>query len=353
MSAEVAAATAMAFDEPVAEPAPAVSAMAAAADFAVEAAAPSFAMEAPQSFEAAAAPAFGVEASTPAFGIEEAHFPALEMPSLDLTPSAEPLPSLEAAMAAAPPAEFEATSAPQVGDIAVSQAAELEVQSSSGDAVIAQDPALVTNADEMSQFATSVGVEHPEEIVVGIAMPGLTAEEAPPEEIPQEQAEDFPAPPPDLGYMNTIKMPAYAEPAPVESAPESVGGELRPPSTAEMDMQNAFAAGSFGAAAAPALEPALEPAAAEPELEPSHDHLVAQFQAELDQAHEEREAMGLNTPIAEEVALSEASMPPAPEVSASQLDEERIAAAVNRALDKYKEGLRAELIATIVRELKG
>jgi hypothetical protein len=61
----------------------------------------------------------------------------------------------------------------------------------------------------------------------------------------------------------------------------------------------------------------------------------------------------LNTPIAEEVALTEASMPPAPEVPASQLDEERIAAAVNRALDKYKEGLRAELIATIVRELKG
>jgi len=351
MSAEVAAAPAMAFDEP--EHA-AAAAMEAPSDFAVVAAAPSLEIEAAHTFEAVAAPAFAMEAAAaPAFGIEEAHAPvAFGATPLDFTLSTEPLPSLEATISDAPPAEFEATSAPQVGEIAITQAAELEVQSSSGDAVIAQDPALVTNADEMSQFVTSVGVDHPEEIVVGIAMPGLTGDEAPPAEIPQEVGVDFPPPPPDLGYMNTVKMPAYGEgepvasAAPVEAVSGPVGAEHRRPTTVEMDMQNAFTVGSFAAAA-----PALEPTGVEPEA--SHDHLVAQFQAELDQAHEEREAMGMNAPIAEEVALTEASMAPAPEIPAAQLDEERIAAAVNRALDKYKEGLRAELIATIVRELKG
>ena len=349
MSAEVAAAPAMAFDEPVDVPAAATMA---ATDFTVETAAPSFGVEAPSPFEAEATPAFGLEAAAPAFGIEEIHPPALELPSLDLSPSPEPLPSFDAALSAAPPAEFEATSAPQVGEIATSLAPELEVQTSSGEAVMAQDPALVTNADEMSQFATSVGVEHPEEVVVGIAMPGLTAEEAPVEVVPQEVAADFAPPTPDLSNLDTVKIPAFVDAATMAAPEASPTAEEPGRSRAvEVEMQSAFSAGSFGAAAAPALEPVPEAPAVEPE--PAPDHLVAQFQAELDQAHEEREAMGLNTPIAEEVVLTEASMPSAPETSASQLDEERIAAAVNRALEKYKEGLRAELIATIVRELKG
>ena len=356
MPAEMAAAPALGFDEPMAEPSPAPA-------FAAEAhAAPAFGVEAVPAFESAPA----------AFGMEETPAPSFEPSAgVELTPSTEPLPSLEAAIASAVPAGFEPTSAQHVGDIAVPQAAELEVQASAGDAVIAQDPALVTNADEMSQFATKMGEEHPEEIPVGIAMPGLTAEEnpSPESESALEPISDFP-PPPDLGYISTMKIPAYHEPEPIAEASVPSVEEHR--TTQEMDIQHAVATGSFGAAAAPAPEAEPEPAAVaetEPAIEPAlehpaatpppiPEHLVAQFAAELDQAHQEREAREAEeaTTIdahADEGQITESIMTAAPEVPASQLDEERIATAVNRALEKYKDGLRAELIATIIRELKG
>lgn len=371
MSAEVAAAPALGFDEPMSAPPPAS---------AEELAAPAFAIDAPV---AEGVPAFGVEAPSfeatpPAFGLEEAAAPPLEASAgLELTPSTEPLPSLDAMVMSAPPAEFEATSAQQVGDIAIAQAAELEVQASAGDAVIAQDPALVTDADEMSQFVTTVGVEHPDETPVGIAMPGLSADETPaevaaiPEETPAVDSisEFLPPPPPDLGYISTMKMPALhepepaAEPAPVaESAAPGVEGHR---TTQEMDVQHTIAAAGSFAAAAAAPAPAVEAESeAIPEPPPEHphatpppipDHLVAQFAAELDQVHQEREALGEaaeQAPV-DEGPVTESIMAAAPDVPASQLDEERIATAVNRALEKYKEGLRAELIATIIRELKG
>src|SRR6185437_15011346 len=98
------------------------------------------------------------------------------------------------------------------------------------------------------------------------------------------------------------------------------------PTEIEMDMQRAFAVSSSGAAVAPA--PELEPP---PANAPIPEELVAQFAAELDQAHQEREAMGETLPV-EEAPLTESSMEAVKEIPASQMDEEKIAAAVNRAL---------------------
>jgi CheY-like chemotaxis protein len=321
VSDEIASAPALGFDEtpsqPAPQPVPLVEPAAPASAFAVD------------------APAFGAEANT-ASAFDATPAPMEWEPSSAASPvESAPLP--EAPAEIAPPAELEFTSAPQVGEVKIERAAELEVTSSTGDIVVAQDPALVTNADEMSQFATSVGVENPEEIVVGIAMPGLTGAEEPP--APDE------APPADAA-PDTVRMPAYEEPAPPA---------IEQPAPVEVDMQRAFSAGSRVAAAAPApfVEPEPPPAHPAADTAPMPDHLVAQFAAELDKVHLEREAMARANPPVEEAASIESSMEVAAEIPASQLDEERIAAAVNRALEKYKDGLREELIATIIRELKG
>ncbi len=381
MPAEIAAAPALGFDDAIGEPS--------VAPPAIEE--PALAPPAPETL-----PSFGVEAPV---GYVPGGATVEFEPSptaLDLSPSAEALPSLDAAAALVPPAEFEATSAQLVGEIAVNQAAELEVQTSAAEEFVAQDPALVTNPDEMAQFTTTVGADHPEEIPVGIAMPGLTAEEVPMTD--QAGAEVAPtteeaSPPVDPANITTMKMPAYQEaPVVAQSMVSSIlarwgAGEIEPlaqspapaieePNKAfsEMYTEGAVTTGSAAAAApAPVHESSAETestAVAEPEAvtEPQVEHpaappppipddLVQQFAAELDQAHEEREARE----HAEEQLVSEAHVDGGPvtesvlaqEVPASQLDEERIAAAVNRALEKYKDGLRAELIATIIRELKG
>jgi CheY-like chemotaxis protein len=293
-----------------------------------------------------AAPAVFEEMPPPAFAVDSAPFeqPAaapLEMPSLEVTPASEVPTADSISIFESPvesaPAEFEPTSAPLAPSIEVATAAELETTLvSSPEIAVAQDPALVTNADETSQFATGFGVQNAEEIPVGIAMP--EPEAAP----PAEEAADSQAEP---EHVPTEKIEAYAEPVvAAEAEPHAA-----PPSPVEMDMQRAFAVSSSGAAVAPAIEPAPEPP---PSNAPIPEELVAQFAAELDQAHQEREAMGETLPV-EEAPLTESSMEAVKEIPASQMDEEKIAAAVNRALEKYKDGLRAELIATIVRELKG
>jgi CheY-like chemotaxis protein len=331
VSQEMAAAPALGFDEMAAEPAP---------SFSVDA--PSFSSEAePVSAHGLADPIFAADQpSAPSLQVEVVSGSPMPWSQDDSPTASLEMPvSLDEPPAISAPAELEYTSAAQVGELHVEQAAELEVTAvSTPDVVIAQDSALVTDPDELSQFATSVGVEHPEDIVVGVAMPGLTGtpDEAPP-----------------AAYDTTIKMQAYSEPAPeaiAEAAPE-VAPASEEPAVVETDMRNAFSVNGSGAAAAPALEPESALVPSESEIP---DHLVAQFAAELDQAHQEREAMGLNdAPAHEDGPVTESIMAVAEEVPASQLDEEKIAAAVNRALEKYKDGLRAELIATIVRELKG
>ena len=318
-------------------------------------AAPAFAMDAPPSpfeehpafaMESAPAPSFGEPAAAAAapmpFEMPETAAP-LEMPNLEIGQTTTEMPALEmpaiqSHFEAAPPAEFEPTAAPLAASIEVTTAAELETTAvASPEISVGQDPGLVTDADEMSHFATGFGVQNAEEIPVGVASPEVLPAEPVAEEQVAAQVEE--------PHVSTEKIETYEEPQP-EPAAEPQAAQV------ESEMQRAFAVGSSGAAAAPALEP--EPAPEHPAAAsaPIPEELVAQFAAELEQAHQEREAMGETAPV-EEAQLTEASMEAVKEIPASQLDEEKIAAAVNRALERYKDGLRAELIATIVRELKG
>ncbi|MGH9522133.1 MAG: response regulator, partial [Terriglobales bacterium] len=335
-------ASAPAFMDDYAEAAPAAEAPAFAIEQqpAVEET-PAFAME------STPAPSFGepaaeapVDAAPMSFEMHETAPAPLEMPNLEIGQTTAEMPAFEmpgmqAHFEPAPPAEFEPTSAPLAPSIEVTTAAELETTSiESPDISVGVDPALVTDADEMSHFATGFGVENAEEIPVGVAM----TEEAPAEEPAPVAVEE------STPEISTQKIETYEEPAHATAFEESPAAEM------EAEMQRAFAVSSSGAAAAPALAVEPEPAPEHPAAAsaPIPEELVAQFAAELDQVHQEREAMGEAAPV-EEAQSIEASMEAAKEIPASQLDEERIAVAVNRALDKYKEGLRAELIATIVR----
>lgn len=317
--------------------------------------------------EAPPAPTFEIPAAEPSFHLDQHAAPAFGVeehaaPAFDLTAHAEPAAPIDvhaqlmghtgessqpidAHAALSAPAEFEPTSAAPI-DIEVSQASELESTLPPTPGVaITQDPGLVTDADEMAQFATKVGQAHPEtdDLTVGVALPGLTANDDGPPVDPTPIEEPAPvAEAHDVLYATTVKMQAYAEPERVTDTPAPE--PMSAPSLVEAEMHRAFAIGSSGAAAAPALEGAAT----------MPDHLVQQFAAELDQAHHEREAMGEAQPerTASEAAAIEASLEVAKEIPASEFDEEKIASAVNRALDRYKDGLRAELIQAIVRELK-
>ncbi len=345
MSAEVAAAPALGIDDLAPEPA------AAAAPFAMDIPA----VEPPPEPSPAPSPAvFGLEAPPAAAAEFDLSAPAASAaeapaPAFDLTEPAAPAP-------AAPPAVAEGvefTSAPQVGEIAVTAAPELEVtaQAAAGEVVIQQDAGLVTNAEDMSQFATKFGVAHPEEIPVGVAMDIPPAEpvveEAAPAAVKPPAAEPAPVEPEPAAYEPTQRMEAVAEPAPyeatqrLEAAPEPTPvAEAEHP--VESEMRGAFATSGGGAAAAPALEPApaetASEAAAVPEAADLTQKLVAQFAEELERAQSEA------APAAEPAPEPEPQ--PAP---AAVSQEQRIAEAVTRVLDQHK----SELIAAIVRELKG
>ncbi|MGI9101085.1 MAG: response regulator [Terriglobales bacterium] len=346
MSAEVAAAPALGIDELSVEPAPAPFAM----DIpAVEpppepSAAPSasvFGLD-----QAAAAPAFDVASPAPTteFDLSSPAAPSEEAPApmFDLSETAAPAP--QAAPAVAEGVEF--TSAPQVGEIAVAAAPELEVtaQAAAGEVVIQQESGLVTNADDMSQFATKFGVEHPDDVPVGVAM------EIPPTEAPADEEEDvLEIPVAELAPAQVATEPPTYEPTQrIEASPEPYPTTQRleappePAPEAEAEMRGAFSAGAGGAAAAPALESPSqaepEPEAAAAEVDPANltQKLVAQFAEELERAQIEAE------PAAE----------PAPEPAAEAAppsEEQRITEVVSRVLDQHK----TELIAAIVRELKG
>lgn len=314
---------------------------------------PGFGVDAPAiPVEEHAAPAFAVEmnaaphADAPAFAIESAPIhieeqvaPFVEQsPAADATaahlnflhpqaapetaPATEVAHAVETELSSAPPAEFEPTAVAHQ-EVSVAPPNELETTIiPSPEVSVTTDPGLVTNADEISQFATGFGVAHAEEIPVGVAMPELTSE---PE-----------------AHQDTQKIEPYVEAAP-EPAPvaEAEPAHEAPHVEVESEMQRAFAVSSrSGAAAAPAPEPAP------PANAPIPAELVAQFAAELEQAHQEREA----APAAEAASLEQSmSTPVAP---AAEVDEEKIVAAVDRVLERFKDSVRGEMVAAIIRELK-
>ncbi|HEX9119834.1 MAG TPA: response regulator [Terriglobales bacterium] len=282
----------------------------AASIFAAESAPAPFAVES----QAAEVPIFDLGAPAPAFDLQQAEPP-------------------EAAPVIAPPADLEFTSAPQAGPTEVAPAAEFEptMQAGADEVPIVHEPALATDPSDFMQFATKFGQEHPEEIPVGIAM------EEPPHDDALAEIHEFVA---ESGQV-------------VEAA------------SIEHEMRQAFeTSGGSATAVAPAREPEPDseagidtqpleffpephPApAAEIEAVPEHpaenheltQKLVSQFAAELEAAQREAPPEMLHDMEPSTAAAT---------ASASTIDKQHIAEAVDRVLERYKD----ELVAAILREL--
>ena len=161
-------------------------------------------------------PAFAIQPEAPAEPVS----PVMEeMPAATIlepvvetgpgTPVAEAAPVLETSAPLTPgpmpveqAADLEPTSAP-VEEVTVSEAHELEVNSPPqelGGAAIVQEAALITEADDMSQFVTKFGVENAEPVHVGVVS-----------DLSQEQ-------------LAAIVSPVEEEEAP--TAPESLTGDV-------------------------------------------------------------------------------------------------------------------------------
>jgi CheY-like chemotaxis protein len=306
------------------------------------------------------APAFGMEemmeeappAAPPAVGMEEAVAEAPSGPptaqgipflELEREAAAAEAPTTEIAAAPAPGVEF--TSAPQGGEAKIEAAPELMVEEQHAEIAITRDAALVTDPSEMArEFVTKFGVENPEDIPVGVAMPEVSEEAAIAAiaEVPGEEAE----PAHEAEVAAAAEAPAEAvapaEEAQRESAAASLEEEMKRAMEAAPEPAPAPAPEPEAAAPPEPFEPEPEPVmpAPLPEVEAGGDDtqkLVAEFEAELQPAAEE-------TPAEEamEAAPAEAAAPSA------AMDDERLAQAISRAMDR----LRPQLIAEIARELK-
>jgi CheY-like chemotaxis protein len=251
-------------------------------------------------------------------------------PTIDLQHAEPP----EAVPVIAPPAELEFTSAPQPGPAEVAPAVEFEptLQAAAEQVSVVQAPELATDPSDFMQFATKFGQEHPEDIPVGIAM----------EEPPQEDA---------IAEIHKFVTES---------------GQVADAASFEHEMRQAFET-SGGAAAAEASEREPEPdpeagidtqpieilpephpaPATEVEAPPEHpaenheltQKLVAQFEAELEAARREappEPQHDMEPPAAAATA------------TANTMDEQHVAEAVDRVLERYKD----ELVAAILRELQ-
>ena len=192
-----------------------------------------------------------------------------------------------------------------------------------------RDPALVTDTDELSQFATKFGVQNAEAIPVGVAseMPELYADsQAPPAEAPP--AED------DFEARVAAAMAGYEEPrTDVYEAPAAaiVAPEL-PASIAPEPEPAPVAAAPEPAPVAP--EPAPAPAV-EPEPAPAPVAEVGQDTASmLAQMQEAVEAMPVDTTphVEEPVAEAPPAPPPPAEPVAVNAPDHALAAAMAAAV---------------------
>ena len=284
-------------------------------------------------------------AASPAIGWEETPAPAPEahttLPELRSTVALD-RPGEMAAAAQAPPApapqpvrhvadhEVEPTSAPRAGEI--------EVQ---------REPDLVTDASEMTQFATKFGVENPEVIPVGVYTPPPeeAAAEAPPAEAeaaapapaaPASESEfqkavnaamaayEAPAPPQEAAPAPVEAAPAEAPPAPGWAAEEAKVEEHEHKASLEHEMQQAFASVPVDTAppAEPEPPPPPPPAAAAPAVGDDTEVLAAEMAA----------AMASKVPDAAAVPAGTRSLDPA-----------TIARIVHAAMEKLKPELEAEI----------
>jgi len=314
-------------------------------------------------------------AAAPAMGWEEPA-PAAPAPELRTT-----VPDLRSTVALEHPAE--AAAAPQVEHHVADHELEPTSAPKAGEIEIQREPDLVTDASEMVQFATKFGVEHPEEIPVGVYTP-------PPEEAAAPPAEAAPAP------------VEAAEPAPVEAAPAPEAAPVpevvsAPAPASETDFQKAVDA-AMAAYEAPAAAPPPAPpveAAPPPEAAPvveapappppapgwsaeetkveEHEHKVsldhemqqAFASAPVEAAPPEPEpppppppapapAVGDETEAlaAEMAAAMAAKIPEAPAVASgtTSLDSATIARIVHAAMEKLKPELEAEIARALASE---
>jgi CheY-like chemotaxis protein len=374
-------------------------------------AAPAFGVqEAPPDFtlapvEAASAP------SAPAFDFEDLHLEDLtepKHPPYDLAPMEAPLPVIEPAevepaeasvlpeaatdelappldlaapaepvVASAPLAELEFTSAPQAHDVAGEILPELEptILQETIPVEVTPDAALVTSTEELSQFTTKFGVEHPDEIPVGVAaeseiMQEIMAPVAEPEpllEVEAAPAEIAPEPAPQE-LAPEVAPQELAEAVPQELAPEPVVQEIVPaPAPAAppngdalafaAELQRALEGAPVAAPepTAPPLEEHVEMAEAAPVLEPQAAEPIPAGEIELAPAAvEEPAAETLEAAPAEVLPeTAPAAFVPAPivaELTATHgIDETVIANIIERVIER----LKPELVAEITKELSG
>lgn len=390
MSAEAGSAPAFGFEEPAAPPPPApafaVSSGAAAAAPAMEvAAAPAF--EIPT---AAPAPVFEVPAAEAAPAFDLTTPPAEEAPAFDLSaPPAEAASAFDLSLTTEPAATVDLSEAPTAQfaappeleynaaapvEVSVAPAAEFETTalSPAPEVAIQQDSALVTNAEDMAQFATKFGVENPEPIPVGVAQPEVVPEEQIVATIPDLTVE--------TSYEATQRMEALQEPEaqpvevmaeeapatvlmtpPVEEAPATV---LMTPPVEEapatlmsppVEEPAAETAPAVEAALEPVPEPVAEVVPAPVHIAPEEEHFVPSASAMSLEEEMRRAFSHLPAPAATAPPLPEGVVEAAPGMemvptvaAATGIDEEKVAVALERVVDRFK----SQLVTEILRELK-
>jgi len=290
------------------------------ADFAVPAftasePAPEFAPQAPAAMWDATAAShdasssfFTTEPTPTDFGLPVASAPASDTAVLE-----NPLAAAEPAFAAAAPAEWEPTAAPAV-DVPTPQVGGFEptIDTSSIDVATAPDPALATGPGAMSEFTTHFGVANAEPIPVGYAVDASGAAAAPAfEAVVEEQ--------PHAALEPEIS---------IEAAPAAAVEE-----------------------AAPAVDPLLQQmhdavSAMPVETTPMEEHVEVEH---VPTALAAPAPPAPDTQFADELAAAITNAPVAAfEGEAPLAEDDPVARAVDRVLDRFK----AELIAEIMRELK-
>ncbi len=332
-------------------------AMAAAAAAAV----PAFSVEpepAMPEFAAAPAPVFDLdlhldepEAAVPAPAESAETAPATADSILDaLVPELEMSASTPAPEHVETAPDIEFTAAPQAQDVVAEPLPDLEptVLQDAIPVEVASDSDLVTTPEELAAFTTSFGVENPEEVSVGLVA-----------DLPPEQAEAISMPDPllEVAAAEEMATPAPATPeAPVEVAPEPIVEEA---GAAELDVL----------VAEPAPEPTpveLTPAQPEPLAEATA--VIEPAPAVPEAAHAEPASARQDISLEEELQRAFADVPPAepaepapaklasvaevpiPEASAATPAGED---AIVRLVERLIERLKPELVAAIVKELKG
>jgi CheY-like chemotaxis protein len=196
-------------------------------------------------------------------------------------------------------------------------------EKTSNEAAVTRDPALATDPTTMvSEFSTKFGVENAEATPIGVADHMLEAED-------------------NVLETEVAAVPEAAAPveaAPVEAAPaESVVDETEHAATLAREMHEAFAN----------VKPEPPSPAPEPIAAPAAEEVAAAAPAPASQVGDQELANALHAAISGAPVAPPEPMEPA--AATAGADPQMIARAVDRVLDRFK----GELLAEILRELKG